>query len=514
MTNSKARLALATLIGLFGGLVSSLAYPSNSIWIAIFVAIGLILIAISIVKPTQALLVGFVSGVAFYAAQIPWMTVYLGPVPWLALSILEGLIFAVGSWALALAFAAMKSWKSSFFGTVSKALVIASLWTTREWVAMTVPYGGFPWSRVSLSQSNSPLAPWVFWGGNSLLSFVLVFAVAILLFGYRDLTLARLRKSATALALLIVMAVPAFTPLDNRAEAGTIDIAAVQGNAKAGLLVYEPLGKILQNHLNASAPLLGEATSPDVVVWPENAADKNPQIYPDAERAISKFVEAIDAPLMFGTITERDDQIFNSSMLWLPKSGIVDFYDKKRPVAFGEYVPDRAFWRLLAPDLIDLIPRGYSFGTRDGIFEVANTKIGTMICFEVAVDDISRDLVGQGATVLIAQTNNSDFGTTNQSAQQLAIAKLRAIETGRAFINISTVGTSAVVLPNGEVVEQLETYTADIMRHVLPLRTSQTPAMMFGATLEMANNFAALGIVFYLSVVPFLSRRRRGGARD
>jgi apolipoprotein N-acyltransferase len=213
---------------------------------------------------------------------------------------------------------------------------------------------------------------------------------------------------------------------------------------------------------------------------------------------------------MFGTITERDEQIFNSSLLWLPKTGEADFYDKKRPVAFGEYVPDRAFWRLLAPDLIDLIPRGYSFGTRDGIFEVADNKVGTMICFEVAVDDISRELVSQGATILIAQTNNADFGRTNQSDQQLAIAKLRAIETGRAFINISTVGTSAMILPTGEVVQQLETYTADIMRETLPLRTSQTPAMLIGSTLEMSNNFAAIGILIYTLVISL--RRRRGSA--
>jgi len=510
VTNSKSRLAPASLIGVVGGLVSSLAYPGNSIWIAIFLSIGLILFAISMVKPGQAILVGFVSGVAFYASQIPWMTVYLGPVPWLALSVLEGLVFAAGSWALALAFKAMSTWAPSMFATVSKSLVIASLWTAREWVAMTVPYGGFPWSRVSLSQSNSALAPWVFWGGNSLLSFVLVFAAALMLFGYRELAIAQWRKSATAAALLFVVAVPAFTPLDAKAEVGSMDVAAVQGNAKAGLLVYEPLGKILQNHLSASAELLRDQPKPDLVVWPENAADKNPQIYPDAELAISKFVEIVDAPLMFGTITERDEQIFNSSLLWLPKTGQADFYDKKRPVAFGEYVPDRAFWRLLAPDLIDLIPRGYSFGTRDGIFEMANTNVGTMICFEVAVDDISRELVAQGATILIAQTNNSDFGRTNQSDQQLAIAKLRAIETGRAFINISTVGTSAMILPTGEVVEQLETYTADVMRQKLPLRTSQTPAMLIGSTLEMSNNFAALGILIY--AIATALRRRRGSA--
>lgn len=495
------RLLPPLLFAVSGGLLSSAAYPSNSIWIAIIPAVALILYAIASVSASQALLVGFFAGVAFYASQIPWMTVYLGPVPWLALSILEGVIFALGSWFIALALEAARNWRVSFFKNLNIALLVASLWTAREWVAISFPYGGFPWSRVALSQSNSPLAPWVFWGGNSLLTFVVVLAAALLVFGYRDLAIKRWNKSASAIALLLVFVIPIATPLDNRAEAGTLDVAAVQGNAKAGLLVYEPLGKILQNHLNASAPLLSAETPPDLVVWPENAADKNPQLYPDAELAISSFVEGVKAPLMFGTITERDGQIFNSSLLWMQSTGEKDFYDKKRPVAFGEYVPDRAFYRMLAPDLIDLIPRGYTFGTRDGIFTVKEQSVGTMICFEVAVDDISRDLVSQGATILIAQTNNADFGRTNQSAQQVSIARLRAIETSRAMVHISTVGTSAIILPDGTIVEQLPTYTSDIMRQELPLRTSITPAMMFGATFEFANNFAALGIILYCIVL-------------
>ncbi len=510
MKKSVSRLAIAVVFGVAGGLISSLAYPANAIWVAIIPAVALILYAISLVKPAQSLLVGFFAGVAFYASQIPWMTVYLGPVPWLALSVLEGLIFAFGSLAIALALKTAKSWKSSFFSNANLALIVASLWTAREWVAMTFPYGGFPWSRVALSQSNSPLAPWVFWGGGSLLTFVLVFATALILFAPRDFLIRNWRKSASALALVLVFAVPTITPLDNRAEAGTLDIAAVQGNAKAGLLVYEPLGTILQNHLDASAPLLSDESRPDLVVWPENAADKNPQKHEDAEAAIASLTDQLGAPLIFGTITERDGEIFNSTILWLPKTGEADFYDKKRPVAFGEFVPDREFWRMFAPELIDLIPRGYAFGTRDGIHTVRNEKLGVMICFEVAIDDISRDLVAQGAKILISPTNNADFGRTNQSEQQLAIARLRAIETGRAFVNISTVGTSAMILPDGKIVEQLDTYTADTMRQELPLRTSLTPAMMFGAALEMANNFAALGILIFFF---FTWIRNRRGSR-
>jgi apolipoprotein N-acyltransferase len=214
---------------------------------------------------------------------------------------------------------------------------------------------------------------------------------------------------------------------------------------------------------------------------------------------------------MLGTITSRGDDIYNSSVLWKPNVGAVDWYDKKRPVAFGEFVPDREFFHLLAPDLIDLIPRGYSFGTRDGIFNIetqpnAKVNVGTMICFEVAVDDITRDLVGQGAELLVVQTNNSDFGTTNESAQQLAIAKLRAIESGRAVVNISTVGLSAIVLPTGEVVSSLPSYQPGLMQEILPLRSSLTPAMTFGGYLEIVNNFAAIG---QLLLIYWIAKRKR-----
>ena len=67
-----------------------------------------------------------------------------------------------------------------------------------------------------------------------------------------------------------------------------------------------------------------------------------------------------------------------------------------------------------------------------------------------------------------------------------------------------------MILPDGKIAEQLDTYTADTMRQELPLRTSLTPAMMFGAALEMANNFAALGILIFFF---FTWIRNRRGSR-
>ncbi len=499
VSTAKSTLILG-LFGLAGGLISSMAYPDNSIWIAIFPATALMLFAIAKSSAKQSVVVGFVSGFTFYASQIPWMTVYLGPVPWLALSTLEAVIFAAGAWAI------NRFWNTR--RTQSPLLIatgVATLWVAREWLACNFPYGGFPWSRLALSQSNSPLANWVYWGGISWLSFVIVFATALVMLTWHSkLKPNNWATSPVAIILVLIFLVPQLTPTSQHSRSGSLDVAAVQGNANAGLFANPSPGSILNNHLSASKQLLNDNQKPDVVVWPENAADQNPLSQGTAKAQVRNFVDQVDAPLIFGTITSRGSEIYNSSILWLPKIGPVDWYDKKRPVAFGEYVPDRAFFRLLAPDLIDLIPRGYSSGTRDGIFEIPKlaTKLGTMICFEVAVDDITRDLVQQGAELLIVQTNNSDFGTTNESAQQLAIAKLRAIESGRVVVNISTVGLSAIVLPTGEVIDSLEAYKPGLMRQQLDLLLDKTPAMIFGSPIDLIINFAALGII--------LSTVRRG----
>ena len=154
---------------------------------------------------------------------------------------------------------------------------------------------------------------------------------------------------------------------------------------------------------------------------------------------------------------------------------------------FAEYVPDRDFWRMLAPDLIDLVPRGYSFGTRDGIYELDGFNAGSLICFEIAADDISRGLALDGANIILSQTNNADFGYSDETYQQAAIARLRAIETGRVVVNISTVGLSEIYMPSGDVADSLPWYEAGAMIADVPLYEGATPAMSFGVWFDLIN---------------------------
>src|SRR5699024_5156096 len=52
--------------------------------------------------------------------------------------------------------------------------LVAGAWTIRELIMGSWPYGGFPWGRVAMSQSESPIAPVASWVGVSGLGFLMV----------------------------------------------------------------------------------------------------------------------------------------------------------------------------------------------------------------------------------------------------------------------------------------------------------------------------------------------------
>ena len=507
-TNSNAKLIwlLRISTAIAGGLISSLAFPRENMPVLIFVSVALLSVSVRGLRFWPAWLLGFIGGAAFYLSQIEWLSLYLGPVPWLALSILEALIFAFGIATVAVIWGWLdrilptpNPWKPTLI-----ALAIAAIWTAREWVSISFPYGGFPWSRLSQTQSDTYLADWVFVGGLGLLTFVVAFVAVQILIWIVDFRNQRSRPKFTAILLIAAaLLAPLLINPGTQAEEGTATIGAVQGNANAGLFSNETPGKILQNHLEATETLKGSELYEDLdlVVWPENASDLSPFSSNRARAVITNLVNnEIKAPLVFGTITERGDEVFNSSILWLPETGPVDYYDKKRPVPFAEYVPNRDFWYQLAPDLIGLVSRGYTFGTRDGIFELGEQKYGALICFEIAIDDIGRDLVADGAQIILSQTNNADFGRSDETYQQAAFARLRAIETGRYVVNISTVGVSAIYASDGTIVDEIPTFEPGAMIEELPLRSSITPAMRFGHLFDWFFNLVAAGLVVALVV--------------
>ena len=489
------------------GLVALYTFPTENVWILAPLIPGLLLMATLGLGFWWAWLLGFLAGQAFYVAHIEWISLYLGPVPLIALSTLQSLYYAFGAALTAWLYKKLKPRGTELFFF---ALAATSIWTLREFLANNFPYGGFPWSRLAMTQTDSFMMKWVFWGGMSLLSFmVALIGILAALWLMNRAGRSRLPFRPVVVTILIVALIPIITPTSfTTTQTGTKVIAAVQGNANAGLFSNVDRGTILQNHLDATElvfdhPLIDEV---DLLVWPENSSDIDPLRSESARQKIDELANRIDAPFSFGTITARGDESFNSTLLWVPGTGPVDYYDKKQPVPFAEYAPDREFWRMFAPDLIDMIPGGFSFGTRDGIFEVSEGFVaGTLICFEIAEDGILRELSVDGAEIILSQTNNADFGHSDETFQQAGIARLRAIETGRTVVNISTVGLSAIYLPSGEILSEVEWYTPAAMVEELPLYSGLTPAMFVGRFFDYVN----LLVVLVLVGLAFARKSRR-----
>src|SRR5699024_8970729 len=90
--------------------------------------------------------------------------------------------------------------------------------------------------------------------------------------------------------------------------------------------------------------------------------------------------------------------------------------------------------------------------------EIDGAQAGIAICFDVTFDRHSTDLVHSGAEVVFALTNNADFGRTDESAQQLAITRMQGVSMGRALVNISTVGTSEILGPDGSTLDAIPSH--------------------------------------------------------
>lgn len=475
-------LGVAVLAALVGGWMMDLGFPDLGWWPLTIVGTAVVLWALRGRSIGGALLIGAISGFAYYGTLIEWLTVYLGIVPWLALTLAQVFFTALGGVLITLAWRWVpRAWPGVAGRMVLTPAVVAAAWTIREAVASVFPFGGFAWGRLAHSQAEGPLAHWAAWVGFSGLTFLLAWVSAALVAVAIEREVGMLRRGiAVAGASAALLAWPA-VPI---ATTGTLSVAAVQGDSNAGLFADYERGEILQDHYDATRPLFDQGLDLDVVVWPENASDLDPLRNEYAASVLDLVSERLDAPVVVGTITADGDETFNSVLLWRAGDGAVDQYDKVHPVPFAEYLPARDFFYPLAPSLFDLVPRDYSFGQRDTVVDLDGVIAGISICYDIVDDDLLARQIDEGAQVLLAPTNNADFGVSDQSVQQLAIARLRAIESGRALVQASTVGASAIVLPDGSTLDSLPLFEPGTMVQEVPLSDTVTPAHALGRTVE------------------------------
>ena len=477
------------LLAVGAGVVLYLGFPPADLWPMAVVGVALLTLLVRGRKARSGALLGLLAGLGQFVPLLHWSGAIAGPAAWLGLALLEALFFLPLGAALALV-TRLPGWP----------LWTALVWVSQEALRDRVPFGGFPWGRLAFSQGGSPLTPLAALGGAPLVSFAVAglgAAAASLLVGQR-------RWAVPALALaLLAAAVPVPT------GGVPTTVALVQGNVpRLGLDFSAQRAAVLTNHVTATHQLAaqvraGRAPRPDLVIWPENASDLDPYTDPAARRAIDGAVKDIGVPTLVGALTDGPGRFLsNRGIAWDPATGPGESYVKRHPVPFGEYIPFRSLARQVS-SRVDLVARDFARGSRVGLLRLGGVTIGDVICFEVAYDSLVRDVVTAGGTLVVVQTNNATFGRSPETTQQLAMSRLRAVEHGRTVLVAATSGLSAVIAPDGRVLERSRVFTRRLLVQRVPRRTALTVADRLGPLPEVLLTLGGL------LVTVVAARRRR-----
>ena len=497
------RIALAVV----GGLSLLYAFPPYGQWWIAPLSVAANVVAVRGTRWWIAFLLGLLQGLAFFIPLLKFVEV-AGTDGWFILAVWCSLWFGVMSIVVMLV-QRLPLWP----------LWVACAWILQEMLRSRVPFGGFSWGRLAFGANDAPVTSLASLGGAPLLSFLLALMGALLVWVVlraRDRDFVRAEIGVVGAALIVVIGV--VLPLPTAAEAGSPYVAVIQGNtAGIGISAFDQARAVLNNHVKETKRLAaqvaaGEAQQPQLVLWPENASDMDPYTSPSVYTEISSAAQAIGVPIVIGAVIGYpgdDTRVANAGIVWDPVTGPGEFYIKRHPLPFGEYVPFRDILAKWIPRF-ERVPRDFGAGTWPGVLTAGGVTIGDVICYEVAFDDIVHDAIVGGGQALVVQTNNATYMGTHQPDQQWAITQLRAVEHGRSTLVAATTGISGWITPDGEVVQTLPLMRSDNFVGAIPLRDTLTLSDRLSYWPEYFASLAALIAAIWAVVA---RRRLRQDAR-
>ena len=404
----------------------------------------------------------FIFAATFNALTLHWTSIYVGSLPWIILFIGQGAMFI----PLGLA----KKYGVGFYPLIFLAM---------EEVRARFPFGGFGWLRLAYSQADAPYRAIAAYGGVSALTAI---TLCFGLVGHGLLT-HRLVLLPLFPLLLLFHSLPVHT-------IGKTQVLMVQGDVpQLGLDFNSRAQAVFNNHVKETRIALKEDRNIDFILWPENAIDIDPFTQPQVAETLNSF----QTPLIVGAIITSKGSLQNASIDWTNEAQNV--YVKQHLTPFGEYIPLRKLAEKISP--LAKSVEDFSAGSQSTSFTIGSARIAPVICFELIDDQILEKAAGE-SNLIVVQTNSATFGTSAQSAQQLGISRIRAVEHGRNILSVSTIGISAVIDIRGKLHQQTLVHEPAHLVATVNLIDSTTPR-------DKAGDWASIATGIWLWIV---ARRR------
>jgi apolipoprotein N-acyltransferase len=443
------------------------------------------------------LLLGYVAGLTFFWAVFSWLTTVtiLG---WFVLQFYMAIYLAIWAWFCGLmrpkpkpiragaskwdqmlsqartsATPAQSPWTNST-NNLRLALVLAAAWTTLEWMRGWV-FSGFGWNGLGIAlHDNWPLIQIAELTGVSGLSFLVAFAnVIILTTAYRLVVEARTRMMRPhfdltfTMAAIVAVLVFGLRATQSSPGAKPLRVAAVQSNVPQGQK-FDPqfTGKIFDQFRRLSEIALRSNPPPELLVWPESSMPGPVPADQESYKFVMNLATSEDTDILLGTIDEEGGDVYNAAILLSDGGERVQTYRKVHLVPFGEFVPARHTFPLLAWIVGDQVPGDFKAGKEHTVFTLTggDVQVAPLICFEDTIGELTRQFVlptetNPGANLLVDVTNDGWFQHSAGSHQHLANAIFRCVETRRPMLRAANTGVTCFINQFGRVTQELQDET-------------------------------------------------------
>ena len=288
------------------------------------------------------------------------------------------------------------------------------------------------------------------------------------------------------------------------AAAPKLPVGAVQGNIDIDLK-WNPA--LIKQNLEKHKKLTNRLDAVPLVIWPESAVEVwLPDQLQYLPEDLMPPLKSKRAHLIFGAKTFRgrpgsaEFAAFNTAFFADAAGRVSSRYHKQVLLAFGEYLP---FAKVLS--LLPTVPfaDGFTAGSGPVAFEMPDgIRIGSLICYEDLMPDLSRDFVkATGANLLVNLTNDAWYGKSVGPWQHARLAQSRAIETRRSLLRVTNTGVTSLVNAKGELVQSLPMFVPDVLKTSVDILDGETYYVRYG------DWFAWGMTIITVAIVPFHLKR-------
>ena len=366
------------------------------------------------------------------------------------------------------------------FGAAS----FSGLWVLQEWFRSWF-LTGFPWLFVGYGAMGTPLENIAPIAGVFGVSLVTVFVGTSLYVAVAHRSWQLLIPGVAVFLVSLSASYLSFTRHER-----TVSVSLIQGNIDQHVK-WQPQNRrlIFDLYKNASETEWGR----DLVVWPEAAITLFREQAIDVLEDLDRRAAMSGSALVLGIPDRHESGGFQNTVIVLGEGE--GQYVKRRLVPFGEYVPLEDYLRGLIGIFNLPMSHNMTGPAKQQPLIAGGNRLSLSICYEVVYPDLVRSSV-ESPDLLMTVSNDTWFGSSVGPWQHFQMARMRALENGRAMIRATNNGVTALVDYRGLVQARLPQFQAGVLRGEVEVRSGSTPFSQFGSYPVLCFCLLLIGITY------------------